>query len=124
LREDRDHFWSGALQLTVGLSRSSRNLRVLLRRVVAALQEGQSLPVGLANLLDELATAIDQAADGDGARAALIELAAKLDPLALGATSLAGQVVVGQLRVAVVDLLEGLGVEPEQARSALPELVA
>ena len=35
----------------------------------------------------------------------------------------AGQVVVGQLRVAVVDLLEGLGIEHDRARNALPELV-
>ncbi len=33
------------------------------------------------------------------------------DPESLGATTLAGHLVVGQLRVAVVDLLEGLVVE-------------
>ena len=124
LREDRGDYWEKGQQLTVGLSRATRNLRVLVRRALAALQQGQQLPTCLPDLLDELAAAVDQAADGDGARAPLLALAGKLDPVGLGATTLAGQVAVGQLRVAVVDLLEGLGVEQDQARAALPELVA
>ena len=45
-----------------------------------------------------------------------------LDPAGLGATSLSGQVVVAQLRVALVDLLEGLGFDHDRAREALPTL--
>jgi hypothetical protein len=67
---------------------------------------------------------VERAGDGDAACAPLLALAAKLDPVALGATSLAGQVVVGQLRVAVVDLLEGLGTDHDQARDALPALAS
>ena len=123
LREDRPEEWRQGTRLAIGLTRASRNLRVLVRRVVATLQEGQSLPPCLAGLLDEMAAAVEVAAQGDAARAPLLALAAKLDPVALEATSLAGQVVVGQLRVAVVDLLEGLGLEHEVARAALPTLV-
>jgi hypothetical protein len=123
-REERRAFWSAAQKLTRGLSRSSRNLRVLVRRSVAALQEGQGLPECLPALLEELAAAVEQAASGDAAVGPLVELAAKLDPVALGATTLAGQVVVGQLRVAIVDLLEGLGLEHDRARDALPALAS
>ncbi|MCA1710398.1 MAG: FUSC family protein [Actinobacteria bacterium] len=122
LRGDRDEFWKGSSQLAVGLTRSSRNLRVLLRRVLAAMQEAQRLPDCLPGLLDQLADAV--VLDEEDACAALMELARKLDPVALGATSLAGQVAVGQLRVAVVDLLEGLGLEHDRARNALPALAA
>jgi hypothetical protein len=124
LREDRGDYWERGQQLTVGLSRATRNLRVLVRRSLAALQQGQQLPACLPDLLDELAAAVDKAADGEGARQPLLDLAGKLDPVTLQATTLAGQVVVGQLRVAIVDLLEGLGVEHDRARDALPELVA
>ena len=119
----RGEFFQGANQLTVGLSRATRNLRVLLRRIVAAIQDGQRLPVCLADLLDQTAAAVDLAADGDAAVEPLLALAGQLDPVALDAMSLSAQVVVGQLRVATVDLLEGLGIAHDRARNALPELV-
>ena len=124
LREDRGEDWEKGQQLTVGLSRASRNLRVLVRRALAALEQGQELPACLPDLLEELAAAIDLAADADAACDPLMALGGKLDPEVLGATTLAGQIAIGQLRVAVVDLLEGLGVEHAEARSALPELAA
>jgi len=123
LREDRGDYWLVGQQLTRGLSRATRNLRVLVRRVVAALQDGQGLPACLPGLLEEIAAALDETVDGDEACERLLEVAARLDPVTLGASSLAGQVVVGQLRVAVVDLLEGLGLEHDRARNALPSLV-
>lgn len=122
LREGRGDWASGQLLIT-GLSRASRNLRVLIRRVVATLQAGQELPPCVPALLDDLAAALDEMADGDAAQPRLVELAGRLDPQRLGASSLPGQVVVGQLRVAVVDLLEGLGVEHDRARNTLPVLV-
>ena len=122
LRDDRDDYWGRGLQLSRGLTRGTRNLRVLIRRSWAALEGGQSLPACLPGLLEELADAVcSEPAD---ACTRLLELAAKLDPEALGASSLSGQVVVGQLRVAVVDLLEGLGLGHDRARNALPVLVA
>jgi uncharacterized membrane protein YgaE (UPF0421/DUF939 family) len=124
LRDDRSEYWSSTQHLVVGLSRSTRNLRVLLRRAVAALQDGQALPPCLPALLEELADAVDKAVDGNAACNPLLALAAKLDPSALGASSLAGQIAIGQLRVAVVDLLEGLGLDHDRARNALPALTS
>jgi uncharacterized membrane protein YgaE (UPF0421/DUF939 family) len=120
LREDRDEIGRLGEQLLRGLTRGTRNLRVLIRRSLAAMSTGQALPAALPTLLDELAAAV--VADPEVSRELLLALGGKLDPAALGATSLSGQVVVGQLRVALVDLLEGLGVDQERAREALPEL--
>ena len=122
LREDRAEFWLTNQQLTRGLTRATRNLRVLVRRVHAALQSGHTLPPALPDLLDELAGALDPGLAGEAACKRLLAVAAKLDPVGLGATSLAGQIAVGQLRVATVDLLEGLGLEHDRARNALPAL--
>ena len=122
LRDDKAEYWQRGLQLATGMTRGTRNLRVLIRRALAAMQGGQTLPICLPDLLEQLSTAIT--ADPDEACELLMTLARKLDPEALGATSLSGQVVVGQLRVAVVDLLEGLGVEHDHARNALPALAA
>lgn len=110
-------------RLLEGTTRALRNTRVLLRRAASALHDEQPLPASLPLLLDELATAVQ---DGAGGRErtvdALLRLAGRLDPVALGAASLAGQVVVGQLRFVTVDLLTGLGVEHDRARNALPSL--
>lgn len=122
LRSDRSRFWADTQRLTVGFSRATRNLRVLVRRSVAALQDEQPLPACVPRLLHDLADAVELGADGTDAVEPLLALAARLDPVALDARTLAGQVVVGQLRVAVVDLLEGLGIEHDRARNALPEL--
>jgi uncharacterized membrane protein YgaE (UPF0421/DUF939 family) len=122
LRDDREDYWRRGQQLERGLTRGTRNLRVLIRRARAALQGGQPLPDCLPSLLEELAAAVTAAPEE--ACQQLLTLAARLDPDALGATSLSGQVVVGQLRVAVVDLLEGLGIEHDRARNALPALTS
>lgn len=109
-------------QLLVALSRATRNLRVLVRRVVVALETGDPLPACLPDLLEELAAMLDPVTAAEDALAPLIELASRLNPVTLGATSLSGQVVVAQLRVALVDLLSGLGLEQDRAREALPSL--
>ncbi|MCW2599444.1 MAG: hypothetical protein JWM02_1273 [Frankiales bacterium] len=123
-REDRGEFWENSSRLLVQVTRASRNLRVLLRRVTTSEETGQPLPAAVPDLLDELAAAIELAAVDDDAISPLVELAARLDPAALGAQSLSAQVVVGQLRVTVVDLLDGLGLEHDRARNALPPLTA
>ncbi|MGB8651755.1 MAG: hypothetical protein WCD35_13965, partial [Mycobacteriales bacterium] len=116
--------WAAGERVTLGFTRASRNLRVLVRRIVVALETGQPLPVALPDLLDELADAVTLAGSSDDAVGPLVDLAARLDPVALGADGLAAQVVVAQLRVALVDLLDGLGVEHDRARGALPELAS
>lgn len=112
----------GEERLLLGITRATRNLRVLVRRVMVALESGDALPGELPALLDRMADVVDPGTRGPDAIPVLREVAARLDPQALGARNLSGQVVVGQLRVAVVDLLQGLGVEHEAARDALPVL--
>lgn len=113
---------SGDGKLVHALSRATRNLRVLLRRVTVALETGDPLPQALPGMLEDLATALDPATSAGDAVEPLIALAALLDPVALGASSLSSQVVVAQLRVVVVDLLVGLGLQEDRAREALPSL--
>lgn len=110
----------GEERLLVGITRASRNLRVLVRRVTVALDTGDALPEALPDLLETMARIVDPSTRGDDAVPVLAELAGRLDPVALGATGLSASVVVGQLRVAVVDLLEGLGLD--RARELLPGL--
>ena len=109
-------------RLLPALTRASRNLRVLVRRVTVALETGDALPEALPTMLDELACQLDPQTAADDAAGPLIELAGRLDPVRLGATTLSGQVVVAQLRVALVDLLEGIGLEHDRARNALPTI--
>ena len=111
-------------RLLLPLTRATRNLRVLVRRVTVALESGQALPEALPELLDDLAEQLDPATAADDAAGPLIVIAGRLDPDALGASSLSGQVVVAQLRVALVDILEGIGLDHDRAREALPTLRA
>lgn len=120
-RRDARSTWHRERELAAAVDRATRNLRVLVRRVLFAVGGGEPLPSALPDLLEELAGVL-ALLDGepDSALGPLTELAGRLDPVALDATGLSGAVVVGQLRSAVVDLLEGLGVDPDRARSALP----
>jgi uncharacterized membrane protein YgaE (UPF0421/DUF939 family) len=115
-----------AMLLVTGVDRTARNVRVLLRRLLAALELREELPVELADLLDGLADLLDQLADDPDGRElepAVRAYAARLDLDALGLTmTLSVSVVLAQLRFAVVDLLEGIGLDHETARQALPPL--
>ncbi len=127
LRRDRDGTWLRLSQLSSGVDRATRNLRVLVRRVLFSVNTGEDLPAGLPAATDRLAEALDHLAvelNGpyDDVIDALVALADDLDPLVLGASGLSAAVVVGQLRSALVDLLEGVGVSPERARAVLPPL--
>jgi hypothetical protein len=122
LRAAHPEEWEAAERLAGALTMSSRNLRVGVRRALAAVERGHPLAAPLPDLLDELADAVELLLDPTAAAHALLELARRLDPTALGAVTLADQVVVGQLRVVVIDLLVGVGMEHETARSVLPEL--
>jgi uncharacterized membrane protein YgaE (UPF0421/DUF939 family) len=113
--------WERESGLASAVDRATRNLRVLLRRVLFAVGEGELLPDALPDLLEQLAQVLDLLHD-DAADALpeLTELAGRLDPQELGASGLSAAVVVAQLRSTVIDLLEGVGVDPARARSALP----
>lgn len=124
LRRDPGHVWEAQTRLATGVDRSSRNLRVLVRRVLFALGQADPLPPPLAGLLEQLAEVLDGLGERVGADQAqtlseLTALAALLDPDVLHG-GLSASVVVGQLRAAVVDLLEAVGVSPDRARAAMP----
>jgi len=124
LRRDTAHEWAAQSTLAAGVDRATRNLRVLVRRVLFAVGEAEHLPPAMPDLLEELADVLvllaeDIGRSQDRALRALAELAGRLDPAQLTG-GLSAAVVVGQLRSAVVDLLEGVGVPPDRARAALP----
>jgi uncharacterized membrane protein YgaE (UPF0421/DUF939 family) len=111
----------------VGLDRATRNLRVALRRVAAALEQGERIPGRVAGILEDLAAALGALrletghATPDGLAATTLRaLAGRLDPEALCADSLSATVVVAQVRSTVVDLLGATGVATEEARALLP----
>jgi uncharacterized membrane protein YgaE (UPF0421/DUF939 family) len=124
LRRDGGATYERLSRLQVGVDRATRNLRVLSRRVVFALETDEQLPAGIAVELRRLAEVLDRfAEDPEGEPPpGLLSLAAELDPEALGATGLSASVVVAQLRSAVVDLLVATGSTVPQARAALPPL--
>ena len=125
LRRDRTRIWERQSLLEAGVDRAGRNLRVLVRRVLFALGNAEPLPQALPALLDRLAEVLrllgaDLRGDRTAVTAALVDLAVLLDPYVLRIPGLSGPVVVAQLRATVVDLLEGVGVDPVRARAALP----
>ena len=88
---------------------------------------GQELPPSVPLALDRLAAPVallrdDPVDDRGEATKLLVDLAGSLDPAGMRATSVAALVAVAQLRVSVVELLEGLGTPQERARAALPPL--
>lgn len=120
LRRDTGHVWEQQSARAAGVDRATRNLRVLVRRVLFALSDADPLPPPLAALLEQTADALDlMAEESPKALAALTEVAGLLDPGVLNG-GLSAAVVVGQLRAAVVDLLEACGVSPAAARATMP----
>jgi uncharacterized membrane protein YgaE (UPF0421/DUF939 family) len=128
------------------IDRAVRNLRVALRRMVAAVEDAATrdpaTPGGhddevspaLLDRLDELGGALYTIPgllldpDGEGgrrARHALASLTGRLSPEQLVPRSMSETVVLAQLRSAVVDLLQVTGLREEEARAALsPSLTA
>jgi uncharacterized membrane protein YgaE (UPF0421/DUF939 family) len=121
------------------MDRAVRNLRVALRRMVAAVEDARAatsdadadaaaVSSALLDRLDELAGAFHTLPgllldpDGEGGRRALTaleRLAGRLDPDQLGLRSMSATVVVAQLRSAVVDLLQVAGLSEPDARARL-----
>ncbi|MGF1645732.1 MAG: aromatic acid exporter family protein [Kineosporiaceae bacterium] len=110
-----------------GLDRAVRNARVLARRVAGALDDGRPVPVPVAAVLDDLATALERLRGPVGAGEAgslvadLTDLARRLRVAETGSTSWAGAVAVAQLRSIVVDVLTATGMPARQARALLPD---
>ncbi len=122
LRRDRGGTGPAQVLLHSGVDRATRNLRVLVRRVLFALETDEPLAPGLADELDRFAGAVDAVLhrEQEGPPEELLRLGAELDPDELHSPGLSGSVVLAQLRSAVVDLLVGTGLSSERARAALP----
>jgi hypothetical protein len=127
---DRDELASYA-EADLALDLAGRNVRVLARGTLRAIELGEHVPSELVLALGDLAEAVralepalGQREDDDAwatARAAAL-LAAARATLALERTgNLAVSVLVGQVRATATDLLRGLGIAPREARDAVRE---
>ena len=113
--------------LVVPLDRCVRNLRVLARRAVVALVRGEAVPeqyialvAALADAAGDLARVLDEHATPSAARAVLdrvAALSAHVDPDA----GLSAEMLRGQVRSMVVDLLVIAGMDEDDALLSLPE---
>lgn len=119
---------AGSVGAAVLLDRAVRNTRVLTRRAVTVVEDGQRAE-HIAELLDAAGFAVEALAEALGAgrdparaRAALLAVAAGLDPFRLASDDWQAQSLVLLARSLVVDLLEAAGTDPGTARGALPEL--
>ncbi|HEY9475882.1 MAG TPA: FUSC family protein [Mycobacteriales bacterium] len=106
-----------------------RNLRVLTRRSRAILSQGEPAPPGIPDALEGVAHAVellldDLLADRDPerARAELLRACRMTADIPEG-MSISGQVIVGQLRSAAVDLLRACGLGQAEAAGAVRRIV-
>lgn len=107
----------------------TRHVRSIARRVGILVRDHLERP-GLAGLIDEvtvvvraLGRSVDDPSERDRARLLGLALAGELAPgLVPGAVTVPDQVIVVLLRSLVFDVLVVVGLEPDQARQALPPL--
>jgi uncharacterized membrane protein YccC len=100
-----------------------RNVRVLARGVVRAIETGDRVPPQVAEALSELRDAVDALGDWmeDPAKAAAVvepavQAAIRASAVLEMTTNLSVSVIVGQIRSTAVDLLRTTGMDPEEAR--------
>jgi hypothetical protein len=105
-----------------------RNLRVLARGVLRALEVGDDVPAAVPEALRELAGAVARIRGGladEEHRAAARREALRAGAIATRAldetSAMSVNVLVAQIRSMAVDLISGLGEEPASARSAVRE---
>ena len=108
--------------------RALRNARVAARRSIPLCGGVHDL-TGLADVVEELASATQRLAEAFGSgtglerpRATLAAVAGRMDPFRLAAGDWQVQSAVLLLRSLVVDLLEVAGTDPAEARALLPEI--
>lgn len=115
-----------ASELVVPLDRCVRNLRVLARRAVVAVRRDEPVPTRYVELLDELAAAADDLARvldehelPSPGRAVLMRVAGR-SAHAEGA-GLSAEMIRGQARSMIVDLLVVAGLDDDEALQLVPE---
>ncbi len=116
-----------ASELVVPLDRCVRNLRVLARRASVSITRDEVVPdpyidlvAALADASDDLARVLDEHATPTAARAVLERVAgrsARVDPRA----GLSAEMIRGQVRSMVVDLLVVAGLDDDEALLLVPE---
>jgi uncharacterized membrane protein YgaE (UPF0421/DUF939 family) len=114
-------------ELVVPLDRCARNLRVLARRASVAIARQEVVPeryvdlvAALADAADDLARVLDEHAAPSAARGVLERVAglsARVDPRA----GLSAEMIRGQVRSMVVDLLVVAGLDDDDALLLVPE---
>ncbi|MDD7944801.1 FUSC family protein [Microbacterium sp. NE2HP2] len=116
-------------RMRASLDLATRNLRVIARRVVYALEDRQPRPIAadllaqIARAADLLGQSIDDIALEPAARESLLAVATRLDPTSLApGSSLGDQNVITALRPLVVDLLTAAGMPQAEARAAMPRI--
>jgi uncharacterized membrane protein YgaE (UPF0421/DUF939 family) len=109
-----------------GLDNAVRNTRVLARGAIRAVELGENVPEDAILAVGDLAEAVRALRDelaGTGAPGAvedaLLRAAARSSAALEITANLSASVIVGQIRSTAVDLLRGLGMEGEEARSAV-----
>jgi uncharacterized membrane protein YgaE (UPF0421/DUF939 family) len=118
---------AAASALVVPLDRCVRNLRVLARRAGVAVARDERVPehyvalvAALADAADDLARVLDEHTTPSAARAVLQRVAglsARVDPTA----GLSAEMIRGQVRSMVVDLLVVAGLDDDEALQLVPE---
>ena len=105
-----------------------RNLRVLARGVLRALEVGDDVPEAVPQAMRELAAAaatirggLDDPARRDESRRRALRAGAIATRALDETSSMSVNVLVAQVRSMAVDLISGLGEEPSSARSAVRE---
>jgi uncharacterized membrane protein YgaE (UPF0421/DUF939 family) len=115
-------------ELVEPLDFALRNTRVLVRRVAVATYRDQVIPSSYADLLEELALCTDAMADELAAQRVAESVREQL--IAVGesttraerSTELSAEVVLGQVRSLIADLLAVSGIDPLAATDLVPPL--
>lgn len=115
------------------LDHAIRNTRVLARGAARATELGERVPPKAIDAIRDLAAAVREIfgflsdpGDGSATERAALSAAAKATEALQETGNLSISVIVGQIRSTAVDLLEGLGLQGEEARRAVrdPERAA
>lgn len=116
----------GVAAMAEPIDHAVRNLRVLVRRALAATRSGDRLPADVVGVIAELAAATAALAAVvahrrplEDAIPALVEVGRRSGTI-IAPTGISAQVVLGQLRSIVVDLLETTGRTYAEATALLP----
>ncbi|MBW0106799.1 aromatic acid exporter family protein [Pseudonocardia sp. KRD291] len=129
LRRPRRRMLQRYRELAERTDYAMRNLRVLTRRALTALEDGEPVPSGLADTVGELGTAVgaligELGVDGDRrrARGAILDVVRHAAVLAEDPGNRRGPsaaVLVAQVRSIAIDLLQATGLDRAEAQRAL-----